>query len=221
MKIISYIILVLIFILSIGCNPIVAQPQPGVITETVIETVAETVEVENTDRIEILENEIKQYQDLICNLNEYLNNIYYCYNDNGTYIVWGTGFSLQYNDKYYLITAGHAVMQDGDYHPNLGFKNYKNEWIYPKLLKYEATETTPDYAIFYSDKVNEGLGYDLSNTEPDYRLGVDISIEENNTWGETGSCGSPVIDQDGEVMGLHVGYFQDIDEVLNAIDSIE
>jgi len=96
----------------------------------------------------------------------------------------------------------------------------QHEWVYPKLLHYKVTDYLPDYAIFYSDKISSGLDYDLTNTEPDYRLGIDVLIQENNNWGEQGSCGSPIIDLDGEIIGLHVGYLQDIDIILQAIDTI-
>ena len=46
-------------------------------------------------------------------------------------------------------------------------------------------------------------------------------IQENNNWGVDGECGSPIININGEVMGIHVGYISDIDDVLEAIDSLE
>jgi S1-C subfamily serine protease len=204
----------------VGCTkPIVADTIPETITvyETVITT--EIVEIENTDKINELELELQQYKELISNLNNLLSNVYYMECENAGYSNWGTGFSIAYNDTFYILTAGHYV-EDIE-HGTGKYSNFKfkvnDEWIYPELLHYEVTDYLPDYAIFYSDKISSGLDYDLVNTEPDYRLGIDVLIEENNNWGEQGSCGSPIIDLDGEVIGLHVGYLQDIDIVLDKI----
>jgi len=150
-----------------------------------------------------------------------LKNIYYVYGEgNGTW-VGGIGFALEYKNKFYLITAGHAVDGEWGIHKNLGFKSIDNEWIYPKLLTYKVTDTVPDYAIFYSDKIDNGLEYDVNNSEPDYRLGINKLIQENNNWGVDGECGSPIIDLDGEVIGIHVGYISDINDILEAIDNLE
>lgn len=224
MKNILIIIALLIIFFNVSCQSSLIVDTVGTtnIPETVI--VTETVIVEDTAKINELENQLadsqketEKYQELIGNLNGLLKNVYYVYGEgNGTF-VYGTGFSLEYNDRYYLITAGHIVDGEWGIHKNLGFR-INNKWIYPKLLAYKVTDTIPDYAIFYSDKIKDGLNYDLINTEPDYRLGIDIVIQENNNWGEVGSCGSPVIDLDGEVIGLHVGYLQDIDEILQAIN---
>jgi len=171
--------------------------------------------------LELKDEEIEKYNNLISNLNNLLNNVYYVYGEgNGTWVA-GIGFSLEYKDKIYLITAGHIVDGEWGIHKNLGFKDIDNKWIYPKLLTYEVNEIVPDYAIFYSDKINNGLKVDLNNTEPDYRLGINKLIQENNNWGLDGECGSPIIDLDGEVIGIHVGYVSDIDDVLEAIDNLE
>ena len=166
------------------------------------------------------EKEIEKYQNLINNLDQLLGNVYYVYGEgNGTW-VGGIGFALEYKNKFYLITAGHIVDGEWGIHKNLGFKDTDNKWIYPKLLTYEVTEIVPDYAIFYSDKIDSGLRVDLNNTEPNYRLGINKLIQENNNWGMDGECGSPIIDLDGEVIGIHVGYLTDIDSVVEAIDNL-
>ncbi len=214
-------ILLILVILLISCKPVIeAEP----ITETVPivpEPIIEYIEVENTDRIDELELEVQRYQALIGNLNELLSNVYYVYDNNGTTYVFGTGFSLEYKGKYYLITAGHVVDGEWGIHKDLGFKDINNEWIYPKLLVYEVTKTTPDYAIFYSDKIDDGFKYDLNNTEPDYRLGINKPIQENKNQGIAGESGSAIIDLDGEVTGIYIGYLQDIDIVIEAIDNLE
>ena len=180
------------------------------------------IEVNTLENDLTLNNEeVDKYKDLIGDLNNLLSNIYYVYGEgNGTY-VFGTGFSIEYGGKYYLCTAGHIVDGEWGIHKNLGFKDMDDKWIYPKLLTYEVTGITSDYAIYYSDKINNGLKVDLNNTEPDYRLGINKSIQENNNWGIDGECGSPVINLDGAVMGIHVGYLSDIDYTLEAINNLE
>ena len=201
-----------------GCTQYVEVPVTETVIETRIETVTETVVVEDTKRIEELEEELQQYRKLLLGLEELYKNVYYVHSEGGGTYVYGTGFSLEYKDKFYLITAGHIVDGEWGYHPNLGFKDYEGNWIYPKLIEYRVEPTVPDYAIFYSDKVDSGFNWDKLETIPSYRLGIDIPIQEDSSWGELGSCGSPIIDLDGEVIGLHVGYVSDIDDVLYRLD---
>jgi len=187
-------------------------------------------EVENLEEdLDLTEEELIKYKNLLNNLNDLLSNVYYGYAENENWKSEGfTAFSLNYGDKIFLITAGHCVHYKDDKIDTGVYKyfkvraNFSNDWIYPKLLTYENDYTSGnDYAIFYSDKIKTGLNYDLKNTEPDYRLGINKLIQENNNWGEDGSCGSPVIDLDGEVIGIHIGYLTDIDLVLEAIDNLE
>ena len=171
--------------------------------------------------LQLTEEELGKYRDLINNLNGLYKNVYYVYQkkpDGSS--SWGTGFSIEYNGKSYLITAGHVV--DGEYgvFKNLGFKDYQGNWIYPELITYGVTETVPDYAIFSSDKIDSGFKVDRVETYPDFRLGYGVLniIIKDDSWGIDGECGSPMIDLDGEVIGIHVGYTCDIDDVLDAIE---
>jgi S1-C subfamily serine protease len=168
--------------------------------ETVI--VTQIVEVENTEKIEKLEVELQKYKDLINNLNELLKNVYEVYGklDNGSW-TGGTGFSIIYNDKYYLITAGHVIENEYGTFKNLGFK-VNGKWIYPKLLDYNLGDGT-DYAIFYSDKIDKGL---TLTDNPDYinLYILDIKTIKQRDYKiiKSGDSGSPVIDITGSAVGI-------------------
>jgi len=230
MRKIFLIAIIVISVLLTGCmdpDDFVPVEDYNEVHLAYVEAKQDRTDLENENKslkadVRDLEDEVEKYKYLLNNLNELLNNVYYMECKNSGYTNWGTGFSIEYNGKIYILTAGHYV-EDTEYNTgkyyNFRFK-VNNEWIYPQLLIYKVTNTVPDYAIFYSEEINNGLKYDLNNTEPDYRLGIDIKIQENNNWGIGGECGRPIIDLDGEVIGIHVGYLSDIDTVLRAIDKI-
>jgi len=188
------------------------------------------VDTLNND-LDLTEEELLKYKRLINNLNELLSNVCYGYAENNNYESDGfTAFSINYNDKYYLITAGHAAhykyngVDTGVYTYFKVKVNFSNEWIYPKLLTYENDFMgNRDYAILYSDKITNGLDFDLNNSYPEYILGN----EDNNIFKQfdidnlvEGESGSPVVDIDGEVIGIATGNFVDIDLVIEAIDNL-
>ena len=198
----------------------------SIIDNKAIEIIGLKEELSNLENdLDLSNEEIDKYNNLICNLNELLSNVYYVYGEGGGTWVAGAGFALEYKDKFYLITAGHAVDGEWGIHKNLGFKSIDNKWIYPKLLTYEVTETTPDYAIFYSDEINNGLNIDFENDSSQFILGTINNnlniIRENKDWGIDGECGSPVIDLEGEVTGIFVGYITPITNIIEAIDNLE
>ena len=174
----------------------------------------------------LTEEELLKYKRLINNLNQLLSNVYYGYASNESWILDGfTGFSLKYNDKYYLITVGHAIEDENGRYYNHRFKaNFSNEWIYPKLLVYENDYYNDiDYAILYSNKINSGLNYDLNNSYPSFVIGnTKYNIFKRFTAYNLipGESGSPIIDIDGEVIDIATGGFTDIDLVLEAIDNL-
>ena len=157
-------------------------------------------------------------------MNELLSNVYYVYQkkSDGSSI-WGTGFSIEYQGNYYLVTVGHAIENEYGIFKNLGFKDIGNRWIYPKLLAYENDfRGHRDYAILFSDKVTSGLNYALNNSFPQYMLGnLNVNILRRYTRaGVDGECGSPIVDLSGEVVGIYTGDFVDIDIILEAIDNL-
>jgi len=241
-KLYTIIIFITVIVLVCGCTdmsqyvPLETYNNEVALYENQLEKANNTIDIRDSNIADLEEEkstletdldltgvELEKYRSLINNLNELLSCVYYMECENSEYTNWGTGFSIKYDEQYYILTAGH-YLEDTEY--NTGkYYNFKfkvnNEWIYPELLIYEITDTTPDYAIFYSDKIKSGLDFDINNSEPDYRLGIDKLIQENNNWGIDGECGSPIIDLNGEVIGIHVGYLSDIDDVIEAIDNLK
>jgi hypothetical protein len=229
MKYVTIIIIISIFLLS-GCTEYVEVPvvETVVVTETITETLVETEYIEDTERIDKLEEEVLKYQELIGSLNELLECVYYGYAENDSYESDGfTVFSLEYNNEVYFITAGHAVHYnfdgvDSGVYTSFKFKNEYNDWIYPRLLTYENNFiANRDYAILYSDRINNGFNWDIENSYPNYIIGNG----QKNTIKDfiasaivDGESGAPVVDIDGEVIGIATGQFVDIDIVLEAID---
>ena len=224
-------LLLILFTVSCQSSLIVDTVATIAAPETVI--VKETVTVEDTAKIAELQkqlndsqSETKQYRGLIANLNDLLKNVYYVYGEGGGTFVYGTGFSIEYKDKFYLITAGHIVDGEWGIHKNLRFKaNFTDNWVYPKLLNYKVTETIPDYAIYYSDKIDDGLNIDFEDDSSQIILGntnknLNI-IRENSNTGIDGECGSPVVDLEGEVTGIFVGYISPITNIIQIIDTMK
>lgn len=187
----------------------------------------EEVNTLETD-LDLTEVELEKYRSLVNNLNELLSNVYIGYAENENYILDGfTAFSIEYKGKFYLITAGHCV-EDYDMGRMTNFKfkaNFSNSWIYPKLLAYENDfYGNRDYAIFYSDKIDSGLAYDLNNSYPRFILGNmnDNILKEFFTFNLIeGESGSPILDIDGEVTEIATGSYVDIDLVVEVIDNLE
>jgi len=176
------------------------------------------------NNLTLSKEELIKYRSLVDNLNELLSNVYYVYQkkSDGSSI-WGTGFSIEYQGNYYLVTVGHAIENEYGIFKNLGFKDIGNRWIYPKLLAYENDfRGHRDYAILFSDKVTSGLNYALNNSFPQYMLGnLNVNILRRYTRaGVDGECGSPIVDLSGEVVGIYTGDFVDIDIILEAIDNL-
>ena len=239
MKRILTIIALLLIIFTVSCQSSLIVDTVATINIPETAIVTETVTVEDTAKINKLQKQLtdsqaetEKYQDLIANLNDLLKNVYSGYAENNNYKSDGfTAFSLKHNDKYYLITAGHCVhynyegLDTGEYTSFKFQANFSDNWIYPKLLKYENDfNGNRDYAIFTSTKIDSGLNFDLNNTYPEYILGN----EDNNIFKQfsiynliEGESGSPVIDIGGETIGIATGNFCDIDLVIQAINNLK
>lgn len=221
-------ILVILLLFMVGCDSNYALenieaatvPETVTIYETVIET--QIVEVENTEKIDELEKQlqdkdkqIQSYQDLLGNINELLNNVYKIEASNDGYITGGTGFSIEYNGKYYLITAGHVIDNEYGLFKNAGFKVNGN-WVYPKLVAYD-TGVSGDYAIFYSDKVKQGFQINTGDSEGIIYLNFNKKIKNMYEMAEDGDSGSPVINSSGEAVGIRIydtGFYTELKDII-------
>lgn len=229
MKKLIIIFLLIASLLLTGCiKSVSAETTPETIIKTETSIVTVTSLVEDTQRIDELEAELKQYQDLIGNLNNLLKDVYYGWASNSKWILDGfTAFTIIYNDKYYLITAGHCV-EPKEYGKMANFKfkaNFTDNWIYPKLLTYKNdVNYGNDYAIFYLDKINSGFnigkiyGQNIVLGNIDKKINVIRNVLDIPIQGESGS---PVINVNGEVIGILTGGLTNIDIVTKAIDNLE
>ena len=143
-----------------------------------------------------------------------------------------TAFKTIYKDKSYIITAGHCIADNYEEEGIFKFKaNFNQEWIYPELLGYKTDFTNlDDYAVFNSDDIVGGLRVsdDLNSkpSENNYLLGsIDKQLSIFRNLGDSaqkGESGSPVINEDGEVVGIYVIYglvYTPIQLALDVIDS--
>ncbi len=204
----------------VGCTEYVEVLVPVEIPVVHIETVVETVVEYDNECSE----ELQQYKDLVSNLNEYLGYVYVIEVSNSNYSSEGLGFTIEYEDDFYMITAGHGihyVYEDYDIlYTNFRFKP-ENTWIQLELLDYNNDYINKkDYAIFTSSEIEEGFEVDLDNDNPLYRIGDKILDYKITTI--EGESGSPVIDIQGQVTEIattdYYSYNTDIDIVLEAIN---
>ncbi|HEX7561438.1 MAG TPA: hypothetical protein VF347_04525, partial [Candidatus Humimicrobiaceae bacterium] len=149
---------------------------------------------------------------LLNNMNDMLKNVYIGSASPKETAYTFTAFKISYKDKSYIITAGHCVNDNYGKEGVFKFKaNFSQDWISPELLGYKADFTNlDDYGVFYSQDISGGLKVtaDLNSkpSEDNYLLGsMDkrLSIFRNlGDSAEKGESGSPVVNQDGEVVGI-------------------
>jgi len=169
---------------------------------------------------------------LLNNMNDLLKNVYIGSTSTEEPEYTFTAFKIIYKDKSYIITAGHCVADNYEEEGVFKFKaNFSQDWIYPDLLGYKADFTNlDDYGVFYSNRITGGLKItgDLSSkpSKNNYLLGSmdkQLSIFRNlGDSSQKGESGSPVINQDGEVVGIYVIYglvYTPIQLALDVIDN--
>lgn len=143
-----------------------------------------------------------------------------------------TAFSMIYNEKFYIITAGHCIEMDGEMYTNFKFKANKGiNWIKPELLEYKSDyNNNIDYAIFYPARsVSTGLipaGPDEDMT-PQYVLGSlarKLNLVKRYDDAREGESGSPVLNSSCHVIGITIkrdGTFTPIEVLLNALAGLQ
>lgn len=169
---------------------------------------------------------------LLNNINDLLKNVYIGSTSPKETAYTFTAFKIVYKGKSYIITAGHCVNDNYGEEGTFKFKaNFSQEWVYPDLLGYKADFfNLDDYGVFYSDNISGGLkvtgNLNSKPSEDNYLLGsIDkqLSIFRNlGDSSERGESGSPVINQDGEVVGIYVVYglvYTPIQLALDVIDN--
>ncbi|MBN1298524.1 MAG: hypothetical protein JW997_02440 [Actinobacteria bacterium] len=142
-----------------------------------------------------------------------------------------TAFSLIYNEKFYIITAGHCIEMDSEKYSNWKFKSNKsNAWIEPELLDYKSDyKNNIDYAIFYQEKlVTTGLipAKPGENMTPQYVIGnleKNLNLIKRYSDAREGESGSPILNSSCHVIGLMIkkgGIYTPVEIVLDALEAI-
>jgi len=191
-----------------------------------------------SDEISELRNELAglkgnplKIKALLNNMNDLLRNVCIGSTSPKEYAYTFTAFKILYKDKSYIITAGHCVNDNYGEEGVFKFRaNFSQDWIYPDLLGYKADfSNLDDYGVFYSDDITGGLKIsdDLNSkpSENNYLLGsIDkqLSIFRNlSDSSERGESGSPVINDEGEVVGIYVVYGLAYTPIQLALDIID
>jgi hypothetical protein len=174
-----------------------------------LESLEKTLE-QTADDSKMKDQVISEHKILIKNLNRLMSTVYYglaVTGDESKNEKSFTAFSMYYNDKYYIITAGHCIEHKGFEYTDFKFKsNTSNIWLYPDLLYYENDyHNNHDFAIFYHPGIKAGLIADTVNTEPRYVLGNIHNkinfLKEFNT-AESGESGSPILNSGCKLVGV-------------------
>ena len=169
----------------------------------------------------------EKLRQLLYNINNLLKYVYIGSSTTENYGYTFTAFSINYKGKYYIITAGHCVSDNYGREGNFKFKaNFSQEWITAELLAYKPDFwALDDYAVFYSDKIKGGLSIGENKTRGNYLLGsIDKELSIFRDLGGSsrrGESGSPVINENMEVIGIYVVYGYVFTPIQLALDAIE
>ena len=171
--------------------------------------------------------DLENLRSLINNFNKLLKNVYIGSADPKELAYTFTAFSIEYEGQYYLITAGHCVKDNFGKEGKFKFKaNFNDKWIYPELLGYKAEFWNfDDYAVFSSDKLYSGFKIGDQETKENYLIGSmdkNLSILRNLGAGsKRGESGSPVINENVEVIGIYVVFGLFYTPIQLALDKID
>ena len=181
-------------------------------------------------KIDSLKTEPEKLKEFLNSLNKLLKNVYIGSSDPAEIQYTFTAFSIEYKGKYYLITAGHCISDNFGKEGKFKFQaNFSSEWVYPELLVYKAEFwNLDDYGVFFSEKINGGLEVSDEVTEDIYALGSiekEMNVFRNlKTSSQKGESGSPVINENGDVVGILVVAglkYTPIQLVIDKINSLE
>ena len=180
--------------------------------------------------IEELSSRVERLTELLKSINSHLKRVYIGSSDPEEINYTFTAFSIRYNGKHYIITAGHCVADNYGDAGRFRFKaNFSDDWIYPELIGYKAEFwNLDDYAVFYSEDVKDGFEISGIETTDNYLPGsIDKGLSVFRHLGDSsrrGESGSPVINEYGEVIGIYVVYglvYTPIQLALDIIDEYE
>ena len=209
--------------------------QMSIKLEDMEKTIAELEKKLSDESIKNLEEKIKELKSesdklrkLLNNMNDILKFVYIGSSAKDDYGYQFTAFSIEYKGKYYIITAGHCVSDNYGKEGTFKFKaNFSQNWLYPDLLCYNSEFLKlNDYAVFEGN-VYGGLKIGSEQSESNFVMG---SIDKNlnvfrnlSDSSKRGESGSPVINEEMQVIGIYVIYgyvYTPIQLALDAIDSV-
>ena len=178
------------------------------------------------EQIVVLQEEQEKLKKILDNMNRLLKYVYTGSSSPEELAYTFTAFSIEYKNKFYIITAGHCVQDNYGKEGAFKFKaNFSDEWVYPELLGFKAEFwNLDDYGVFYSDIVKGGLNVSDIETPDYYLLGsLDKRLSVFRNLGDSsrrGESGSPVINEDGQVVGIYVVYGLVFTPIQLALDVI-
>jgi len=174
------------------------------------------------------ETQPEELKKMLNNMNDLLRYVYIGSSSPDELAYTFTAFTIAYKGKTYIITAGHCVADNYGEEGLFKFKaNFSDTWVYPDLLGYKAEfYNLDDYGVFYTDGMSGGFAPSDIVTEDLFLLGsLDKGLSIVRNLGDSskrGESGSPVINENGDVVGIYVVYgfvYTPIQLALDLIDN--